>query len=126
MPCIQVYDPNGKFIHVEQHPSPGRHFPIRNNFFIGELNDIGGGRCACGPSREYLQSPRHLHTRIGEREEGEGPTQFIAPHGVAVDSRGDLYVGDEAYTIPWQRMIPQTSEMLSSICQVRGKTHGGE
>ena len=54
----------------------------------------------------YFRLQGHLQTRIGEPEEGEGPTQFIAPHGVAVDSRGDLYVGDVAYTIRGQRMNP--------------------
>jgi hypothetical protein len=47
-----------------------------------------------------------LQTRFGAPEEGEGPTQFIAPHGVAVDSRGDLYVGDVAFTIRGRHMHP--------------------
>ena len=29
---------------------------------------------------------------------GQGPGQFISPHGLCVDSRGDLYVGEVAYT----------------------------
>ena len=29
---------------------------------------------------------------LGTQPHGEGPGQFIAPHGVAVDSRGDIYV----------------------------------
>jgi hypothetical protein len=28
----------------------------------------------------------------------EKPSQFIAPHGVAVDSRGDIYVGEVSRT----------------------------
>ena len=47
-----------------------------------------------------------LQTRFGEPEEGEGPSQFIAPHGVAVDSHGDLYVGDVAFTIRGRHMNP--------------------
>jgi len=47
-----------------------------------------------------------LFTWFGDPREGEGPTQFIAPHGVAVDSRGDLYVGDVAYTIRGRHMNP--------------------
>ena len=29
---------------------------------------------------------------------GLGPTEFMAPHGLAVDSRGDLYVGEVSWT----------------------------
>jgi hypothetical protein len=29
---------------------------------------------------------------------GDGPGQFHSPHGLAVDSRGDLYVGEVSYT----------------------------
>ena len=29
---------------------------------------------------------------------GEAPGQFIAPHGVAVDSRGDIYVAEVSNT----------------------------
>ena len=29
---------------------------------------------------------------------GEGPGQFIAPHGIAVDSSGDLYVAEVSNT----------------------------
>jgi hypothetical protein len=29
---------------------------------------------------------------------GEAPGQFIAPHGIAVDSRGDIYVAEVSNT----------------------------
>ena len=32
--------------------------------------------------------------RFGAVEEGSDAGQFIAPHSVAVDSRGDVYVGE--------------------------------
>jgi len=35
--------------------------------------------------------------RLGEAHKGEGPGQFLAPHGLTVDSRGDLYVGEVSY-----------------------------
>ena len=107
---IQVFDPNGKFITMWNniHRPDGICLDHEGNFFIGELNGIGGVDDAPGLGHRVsiynLQG--HLQTRIGEPEEGEGPTQFIAPHGVAVDSRGDLYVGDVAYTIRGQRMSP--------------------
>ncbi|MGH7304440.1 MAG: peptidyl-alpha-hydroxyglycine alpha-amidating lyase family protein, partial [Candidatus Rokuibacteriota bacterium] len=36
--------------------------------------------------------------RIGGRFAGEKPGEFIAPHGCVVDSRGDLYVAEVAWT----------------------------
>ena len=32
--------------------------------------------------------------RIGDPMLGDGPDQFIAPHGIGVDSEGNLYVGE--------------------------------
>lgn len=36
----------------------------------------------------------------------ESPAQFIAPHGMAVDSRGDVYVGEVAYTFYGATLTP--------------------
>ena len=36
---------------------------------------------------------------------GLGAGQFISPHGLAVDSRGDLYVGEVCYTA-WSSLFP--------------------
>jgi DNA-binding beta-propeller fold protein YncE len=49
---------------------------------------------------------------LGEGIKGEAtPSQFIAPHGIAVDSRGDIYIGEVCYSFlgepdavaPWKR-----------------------
>jgi DNA-binding beta-propeller fold protein YncE len=39
-----------------------------------------------------------LVARIGGRFAGEQPGEFVAPHGCAVDSRGDLYVAEVSWT----------------------------
>lgn len=36
--------------------------------------------------------------RLGNSRFGEAPGQFIAPHGLAVDSRGNIYVGEVSWT----------------------------
>jgi len=36
--------------------------------------------------------------RLGDSRFGEAPGQFIAPHGLAVDSRGNIYVGEVSWT----------------------------
>ena len=35
---------------------------------------------------------------VGTRPLGEEPGQFIAPHGIATDSRGDVYVAEVSNT----------------------------
>jgi hypothetical protein len=42
------------------------------------------------------RSGRRL-ARLGDVYAGEGPGQFTTPHGLAVDSRGDVYVGEVAW-----------------------------
>ena len=36
--------------------------------------------------------------RFGGQFAGEKPGEFIAPHAVVTDSRGDVYVGEVSYT----------------------------
>ncbi len=44
--------------------------------------------------------------RLGDRLAGEKAGQFIAPHGIAVDSHGDIYVGEVSWTIAGQHLNP--------------------
>lgn len=43
--------------------------------------------------------------RIGAPTVGLGPTQFLAPHGICVDSHGDIYVGEVSWTT-WPAKFP--------------------
>lgn len=44
--------------------------------------------------------------RLGGLRYGEGPGQFIAPHGIAVDSGGDIYIGEVSQTAFGSVQIP--------------------
>ncbi|MFC1526048.1 peptidyl-alpha-hydroxyglycine alpha-amidating lyase family protein [Candidatus Latescibacterota bacterium] len=44
--------------------------------------------------------------RLGGAHPGEEPGQFTAPHGAAVDSRGDLYVGEVSWSAYGRRLDP--------------------
>ena len=107
---IQVFDANGRFLTMwnNVHRPDGICLDSEGNFFIGELNGMDGvDDCPGLGHRVSVYSLQgKLLTRFGDTLEGEGPTQFIAPHGVAVDSRGDLYVGDTSFTIRGQHMEP--------------------
>ncbi|MGI9333698.1 MAG: hypothetical protein ACR2RL_11140 [Gammaproteobacteria bacterium] len=48
-----------------------------------------------------------LLARIGDiNGAGNEPGQFISPHGIAVDSRGDVYVGEVSATA-WPQPHPE-------------------
>ena len=50
-------------------------------------------------ARVSLLSPKgELVGRIGGPFAGEKPGEFVAPHGCAVDARGDLYVAEVTWT----------------------------
>jgi DNA-binding beta-propeller fold protein YncE len=45
-----------------------------------------------------------LLARLGGAHAGEGPGEFTAPHGLAVDSHGDIYVGEVSWTAYGSRL----------------------
>ena len=45
-------------------------------------------------------------TLLGADGPGLEPGKFVAPHGLALDSRGDIYVGEVSYT-EWPRLFPE-------------------
>ena len=53
-----------------------------------------------------LNRDGELLARFGHPDEGEEPGRFIAPHGIAVDSHGDVYVGEVSFTIRGRHMDP--------------------
>ena len=99
---IQVFDGNGKFEtqwHDLHRPSgmympPGK-CPVCYVGEIGPYYEFNRGAPNLGPRITILSNEGKVLARIGTRTGGRHrPGQFISPHGLAVDSRGDLYVGE--------------------------------
>ena len=44
--------------------------------------------------------------RLGDSRSGEAPGQFIAPHGLAVDSGGSIYIGEVSWTVYGRLLDP--------------------
>jgi DNA-binding beta-propeller fold protein YncE len=44
--------------------------------------------------------------RLGDIRAGEEPHQFLAPHGLTVDSRGDIYAGEVSWTFRGKNLSP--------------------
>jgi hypothetical protein len=51
-----------------------------------------------GPRVTIVDNTGKRISRLGGLGPGLGPTEFLAPHGLAVDSHGDLYVGEVSWT----------------------------
>jgi DNA-binding beta-propeller fold protein YncE len=110
---VQVFDADGKFEtqwHNLHRPSglympPGK-CPI---CYIGEIGPYLGfnrGAPNLGPRITIVDNKGQLLARLGkEPTAGIKPGQFLSPHGIAVDSHGDLYVGEVAVTA-WPSLFP--------------------
>ena len=118
---VQVFDADGKFITMWNniHRPDGMTLGPDGNIYIGELNGIPGVDDAPGLGHRVsiLSRGGELLARFGDPEEGEEPGKFIAPHGIAVDSRGDIYVGETCYTIRGMHMDPP--KVLKSLKKLR-------
>ena len=69
--------------------------------YIGELGatePISRNVPNLGPRVTIVDHTGQRIARLGGLGPGLGPTEFLAPHGLAVDSRGDLYVGEVSWT----------------------------
>jgi DNA-binding beta-propeller fold protein YncE len=107
---IQIFNADGKLLDIwhDIYRPDGICMDREGYFYVGELDTIDGLEDLPGVGHRvsiYDQRGK-LVGRFGHPQAGEGPGQFIAPHGVAVDSHGDLYVGEVSYTRLGRRLNP--------------------
>ena len=72
-------------------------------FSGGATNDIGTD---LGPRVTLMNTRGEVLARIGRESYGDQVGRFYSPHGVAVDSKGDMYVADVSWTDYGQYMDP--------------------
>lgn len=111
---VQVFDGNGKYetqwnnMHRPSglYMTPGK-CPL---CYIGELGPylpVNRGMPNLGPRLSILNHEGKLLARLVRvPPAGTSPGQFLSPHGIAVDSRGDIYVGDVA-SVAWPSLFPE-------------------
>lgn len=103
---VQVFDGKGRYEAQwnNLHRPCGLYCCAGRNpqFIIGELGpgmNINREYPNLGPRLSIVDAQGKLVARLGgERGPGLEAGRFIAPHGLAVDSRGDIYVGEVSYT----------------------------
>jgi len=110
---IQIFDANGKLeaIWHDLHRPCGLH--ISSNAerlaYIGELApqyEFNKNYPNLGPRVSIHNLNGERLARLGDVHWGEDLHQFVAPHGIATDSRGDLYVGEVSYSFIGKKMDP--------------------
>ncbi len=111
---VQVFDGNGKYETqwVNMHRPCGLYCcrGPHLRFIIGELGSgmsVNRNHPNIGPRLSIVDREGKLIARLGG-EDGPGleAGKFVAPHGLALDSRGDIYVGEVSYT-DWPRLFPE-------------------
>lgn len=117
---VQIFDDKGTFLRMWNNiHRPDSMVLYGDHVYIGELNGMPGLDTAPGMGHRVgiYDLKGDLVCRFGEEEEGEGPGQFIAPHGIAVDSDGSIYVSEVSYTIRGSHMVPP--RYLRSVSKYR-------
>jgi DNA-binding beta-propeller fold protein YncE len=116
---VQVFDGNGKYETQwnNMHRASGLCMETGTRtprFYVGEIGpdmavniDLPG----CGPRVSIYTHKGELLARLGHEHAGLATGQFISPHGLAVDSHGDIYVGEVSFT-NWGRRVRAKGESI--------------
>jgi len=104
---VQVFDPDGAFVEEWTHLQRPTDICMDSNglIYVSELKWLEGETSKRrGPIKReehgrvsILDTDGSLIERIGGSD-GTVPGSFWAPHGICVDSAGDLYVGEVSYS----------------------------
>ncbi|HEY7517395.1 MAG TPA: peptidyl-alpha-hydroxyglycine alpha-amidating lyase family protein [Methylomirabilota bacterium] len=102
---VQIFDPNGRYLaqwnNLHRPCGLAADARLGDIFFVGELPShlaVNKDVPNLGARVSILSIKGQLLGRIGGRFAGEQPGEFVAPHGCAVDSHGDLYVAEVSWT----------------------------
>jgi DNA-binding beta-propeller fold protein YncE len=119
---VQVFDPNGRYEAQwnNLHRPCGLYMPPGSCpiCYIGELGPgmpVNQNMPNLGPRLSIVDHTGKRIGRIGALRSGLGPGEFTAPHGIAVDSHGDIYVGEVTWT-NWPFLFPDQPRPDSPRC----------
>ena len=110
---IQIFDANGKLENIwhNLHRPCGLHIDNSHPqmIYVGELPPqfpFNEGYPNLGPRVSMHTLDGKRLARLGDLHWGEGAQQFIAPHGIATDSQGNIYVGEVSYASIGNKLDP--------------------
>jgi DNA-binding beta-propeller fold protein YncE len=107
---IQIFDENGGYLDQwnNMHRPCGLHIED-DRVYIGQLPShlaVNAAFPNIGACVTVHDLTGRLLARVGDAHAGEKAGQFTAPHGIAVDSHGDIYVGEVSWTAYGARLDP--------------------
>ena len=109
---VQVFDGNGRYETQWKnlHRPCGLYMPHGHQpiCYIGEVGPaaaVSRDIPNLGPRVSIVDHEGKLIGRFGDTPAGTELGKFLAPHGLAVDSRGDIYVGEVSWTA-WPQICP--------------------
>ena len=92
--------------------------------YIGELGatiSANEGAPGLGPRVSIYDLQGQVLARLGDTGPGEASGKFIAPHGIALDSNGDLYVAEVSWTTAGSLFDPPREiRSLQKLVKVNG------
>ena len=100
---LQLFTLDGEFVdqwHMHRPCAATRYPGSQELLLVGELGPTAIQRDVPGLGNRVVALDQGGNTvaQFGEALPGAGPEQFIAPHGMAADSRGDVYVAEVSGT----------------------------
>jgi DNA-binding beta-propeller fold protein YncE len=100
---VQIFDSKGKFETqwVNMHRPCAIYISEDQHVYVGELGwgmSVNKELPNIGPRISVYDTGGERLARVGDQGFGLETGQFVAPHGLCVDSRGDIYLGEVAWT----------------------------
>jgi hypothetical protein len=126
---IQLFDPDGKFLSEWKDVArPCQVFIAGGNVYVAEVGFIAGmwpgttaPADAPGGRVSIFDREGRLLARWGGGLDPCAPGDFFAPHGICVDSRGDVYVGEVVWSAGGNRgVVPPTCHALQKFVRRTG------
>jgi len=110
---VQVFDSQGRYLTQwnNLHRPCGLHIANQGEplCYVGELAPsltINENFPNLGPRISICNLQGQRLVRLGHLRGGEEPHQFVAPHGLATDSQGNLYVAEVSWSFTGSRLNP--------------------
>jgi DNA-binding beta-propeller fold protein YncE len=108
---VQIFTTDGRFVkqfHVHHPMSITSTDGPSPRLYVGEMGPppVQAGVPDLGNKVAIFDVDGNLLSRFGASLPGQGPDQLIAPHSIAVDSKGNVYVGEVSWTF-WASRLPK-------------------